>query len=238
MHTALGVGQLHAVPDGDVADETALAGQQGRDPGGGDLSILGRACRSGVGQLPQPGEPVWVPGGSHHRGQVPVGAGQHPRQAGPDHIPADQHQQPGRQVVLIDGGGLPPFAQPAQWKLHPGTARVVLGAGGQPPLLPGVPGERGQPAQQPDRPALAGRLCRIPLVNERRTGQPSQRLLLRLLGVRPPSLRGASGKLCPQLAVARLNRHPCRARGRRACHVLDRSSHKDLPNSTASDCGS
>jgi hypothetical protein len=50
--------------------------------------------RLGFGQPAQPGEPVRVSGVRHHAGQVAVGPGERPRQAGPDHIPADEHQQP------------------------------------------------------------------------------------------------------------------------------------------------
>ncbi len=60
------------------------------------------------------------------------------------------------------------LAQPAQRQLHPGRPGVFFGAGGQPPLLPGVPGKRGQPAQQLGHPAPPPRPCRLALANKRR----------------------------------------------------------------------
>ena len=43
----------------------ALAGQQGRDPGGRELASSMADCRPGLGQLAQPGEPGRVAGVGH-----------------------------------------------------------------------------------------------------------------------------------------------------------------------------
>ena len=211
----LGVGQLHAVPDGDVADDAALAGQQRRDPGGREPGVLQGRRRPGLGQLAQPGEPGGVAGTSAMTGaryrwvRVSIQAS-----AGPDHVSADEHQQPGRQVVLVIGGsqGRCRCSQPER-QLHPGAARVVLGPRCFPPLLPGVPGEGGQPAQQLGRPAPPSGLGRLHLREERRRGQPPQHLVLALGRGRPPFLGGPGRELPAQLAVARLRR----SRGARSC---------------------
>jgi hypothetical protein len=46
LHPPLGVDQLDAVADGDLVDAPAFAGQQGRDPGRGDLPVHARAGRA------------------------------------------------------------------------------------------------------------------------------------------------------------------------------------------------
>jgi hypothetical protein len=115
----LGIGHLHAVPDGDVGDGAALAGQNGRDPGGREPGICPGRRRPGFRQLAQPGEPGGVAHFRHDRGQVPVGPGHHPGHAGADHVPAGEHQQPRRQVVLVIGGRKAVVAQPAQRERQP-----------------------------------------------------------------------------------------------------------------------
>ncbi|MGD0069646.1 MAG: hypothetical protein ABSB76_40315, partial [Streptosporangiaceae bacterium] len=94
LHPPLGVSQLHAVTDGDVGDDAALAGKQGRDPGRREPGVLPGRRRPGLGQLPQPGKPGRITRFRHDRRQVVVGARQHPGQPGPDHVPAGEHQQP------------------------------------------------------------------------------------------------------------------------------------------------
>ncbi|MGV4988970.1 hypothetical protein ACVB8X_40960 [Streptomyces sp. NRAIS4] len=94
MHPALGVDELHAVADRDVADESALAGQEGRDACRGDLGVLARVRQPGLGQLAQACEPVGIVELSHGRGKIPVRAGEHPRQTTADDVCADQHEQP------------------------------------------------------------------------------------------------------------------------------------------------
>jgi hypothetical protein len=51
LHPPLGVDQLDAVADGDLVDAPALAGQQGRDPGRGDLPVHAPTGRAGRGEL-------------------------------------------------------------------------------------------------------------------------------------------------------------------------------------------
>ena len=237
----LGIDQFHAVPDGDIADEAALAGHQRRDPGSRVAGVARGGCRPGLGQFAQPGEPGGVAGLGHDDGQVPVGPGQHPRQSRPDHVCADEHQQPGRQVVIVGGGSQPVVLQPPERQLDPGTARAVLGLRCFPPLLPGVPWEGGQPVQQLGRPAPPSGLGRLHLRQERRQGQPPQHLVLALGRGRPPFLAGPGRELPAQLAVARLRRS--RGVGARSCliaadRVLHDGRHDGRPNSTDSDFGS
>ena len=116
---------------------------------------------------------------------------------------------------------------------------MVLGLRGFPPLLPGVPGEGGQPAQQLGRPPAPSGLGRLHLREERRRGQPPQHLVLALGRGRPPFLGGPGRELPAQLAVARLRR----SRGARSCplaadRVLHDGRHDGRPNSTDSDFGS
>ena len=127
MHSPLGVDQFHAVADGDIRDPAALAGQQRRDPGRGHTRVRGGAGRLVRGELPQPREPVAIPDLRHRSGQIPVRAGQHPRHIRSDDIAADQHQQPGRQILRVVGHALPAVTQPSQRQLRPGRTRMALG---------------------------------------------------------------------------------------------------------------
>jgi hypothetical protein len=110
VHPPQGVNQVNAVADGDLLDGAALAGQQDRDPGLGDLRVHARARRPRRGELVQAGEPVRVADLGHCRGQMAVRAGEHPGQPGPDHVAADQHQQTGGQLLRVTVLGLAAFA--------------------------------------------------------------------------------------------------------------------------------
>ncbi|WP_216825613.1 hypothetical protein [Streptomyces sp. P3] len=101
MHPALGIDELHAVADSDVVDPPALAGQQDGDPRRGGLRILARARRPGGGQLAQARESMRVPGLGHHRSEISVRAGEHPRQSRTNDVSADQHEQPRGQVLPV-----------------------------------------------------------------------------------------------------------------------------------------
>jgi hypothetical protein len=101
VRAAQRVHQLHAVTDGDVGDDATLAGQQRGDPGRGDPGVGLGTGRLGLRQPTQPGEAVRIPGQRHRRREIAVGAGQHPRQAGPEDVCADQHQQARRQLGLV-----------------------------------------------------------------------------------------------------------------------------------------
>lgn len=99
--TGVQVVELHAVPDGDVGDAAALAGQDDRDP---------RLRRLGVGvddrgiardHPIQRGEPLGVPilrQAGRQRARAPA---DQPCRAGADHVRADQHQQPGTQNAWV-----------------------------------------------------------------------------------------------------------------------------------------
>lgn len=69
--------------------------------GRGDPGVLARARWPGGGQLVQTRESVRVSDLGHHRGEMPVRAGEHPRQSGTDGVSVDQHEQPGGQVVPV-----------------------------------------------------------------------------------------------------------------------------------------
>ena len=109
--------------------------------------------RLGLGQRAQPSEPAGIPDLRHRRRQVTMGAGEHPRQAGPDDISADEHQHTRGQILRVASCGPSLLAQPPRRKLHPARPGVIFDAAGQPALLPGVPGKRGKPAQQLGHPA-------------------------------------------------------------------------------------
>jgi hypothetical protein len=68
---------------------------------------------------------------------------QQPVQAGPDHIGADQHQQPGAQVRR---------RLRAVGSDQPAPIRLILRAAGSPPLLPAVTGLGAQPVQHRQHP--------------------------------------------------------------------------------------
>ena len=231
--------QLDAVADGDVGDSAALAGHQRGDPGCRDLGVALGCGRFGVGQLPQPSEPVRVPDQRHHRRQIPVGAGEHPWQAGADDVAADQHEQPGRQVCRVVGRRLAGRRQPPRRQADPARSRMLLGAAGQPTGLPRVPRERRQPVQQlgdPAPPAGPGGLGRR---DEGPTGQPMPDLLRGRRSGRPPFLYRSGRKQVAQLPVpGPLFGGDCAGGGQRlARRVLDRG-HSARPNSTLNDCGS
>ena len=78
----LGVGHLHAVPDGDVADDAALAGQDGRDPGVREPGVLPVPTPARIPPARAAGRTRRRRDFRHDRGQVPVGPGHHPGHAG------------------------------------------------------------------------------------------------------------------------------------------------------------
>jgi hypothetical protein len=153
LHGALGVEQFDAVADRDVGDEPAFAGHnrsravereprhQRRGPG------VGRATCA------QSREPVGV-AGTFHRGLEPRGlAGHHPSHAGPNHVTAEQGEQPGGQVGLVCV--VADAAQPGDRGLPPVLAVALLDSGRQPPLLPAPAALRAQPTQSAGQSAAA-----------------------------------------------------------------------------------
>jgi hypothetical protein len=232
--------QLDAVADGDVGDSAALAGHQRGDPGRRDLGVALGTGRFGVGQRPQPGEPVGVPDLRHHRRQIPVGAGEHPRQAGADDVAADQHEQPGRQVGRVVRRRLAGRRQPLRRQADPARSGMLLGAAGQPTGLPRIPGERRQPVQQLGHPAPPAGPGGGRRRDERPAGQPLPDLLRGRRSGRPAFLHRARRKLVAQLPVPGPLFGGDRADGRQrlARRMLDRGGHSVLPNSTLNACGS
>ena len=77
----------------------ALGGHDGGDPA--QRQVTGElADLLGLAELPQPGEPVRVADPGHLGGQrCSAGAVQQPARIRPDHVTADQQQQPGAQAV-------------------------------------------------------------------------------------------------------------------------------------------
>jgi hypothetical protein len=233
VHAALRVDQLHAVPDGDVADRAALAGQQGGDPGRRHPRVQPGAGRLGRGEPAQPGEPLGIARLGHHARQVAVRAGEHPGQAGAQHVAADEHQQARREVLRVVRGGLAAFAQPLKRQPHPARAGVAFGAAGLPALLPSVARKRRKPPQQLGHPAASARPGGLDLSNERWRRQPLQGRLQRLGGVRPPPLDGAGREPRPQQLVPRPRLGVGEGGGQRlARHVLGDHGHSGLRATT------
>ena len=109
-----------------------------------------------------------VTGAGHLLGQAPAGRREprQPRQAGPDDVSADQHEQPGTDVRRAPG---PPGAPgpPAGGQVPPVRGR--LGAAGGPALLPGVPGLGFQPAHHREQALTASLLAQGVAQRERRS---------------------------------------------------------------------
>jgi hypothetical protein len=238
VHLTLRVDQFNAVADGDRADDAALAREQGRDSGLGDPRVRSGSGRSRLGQLAQPVEPVRIPRLRHHRGEIAVGAGEHPGEPGPDDVAADEDQQTGGHVFGIARAGLAALVKECHEQLHRGCAGMIFHAADQPALLPRVARQRGKPAQQLDHTATPTGSGGLAVRDERRRHQPLRRIGQRADCGRPGLLGRPSREPLPQLAVARTSLFPCRVRdGQRwAGGVLD--AHQLLPNKTSSDCGS
>ena len=99
--------KFDAVTDLDRGGRPALGGQDDRDPGQGLLPALQSdpALRA---QLSERGERRAVAGAGHLGGQATPrrGEAQQPAEAGPDHVSADQHQQPRAQVRQLCPGAV------------------------------------------------------------------------------------------------------------------------------------
>ncbi|MEV2226876.1 hypothetical protein AB0E01_44655 [Nocardia vinacea] len=241
LDPAYGLHELHAVSDHDVGDAAALAGQDRGYAGRRDLRIRRRAGRFGGGQIGEPSEPAFVPDLGHHRCQIAVGTGEHPWQAGSQHVAADQHQEPGLHVDRVARpGSAAGLCHPGRRQLHPFRSRAFFGAAGQPAVLPGFTRERRQPAQQLGDPTPSPSPGSVDRGCERRGGQPPLHLLGRCRGMRPPVLAWSCGKLVAQLTIPQSLLAGDRGDGGQglACSVLDEGGHNVLPNSTLSTCGS
>ena len=127
--------------------------------------------------------------GAGHLGGQPAscrGETQQPAQAGPDHIGADQHQQPRAQMRQLRPGGRPrpPAGQPTR-RDHVPPVGLVFRAAGLPPLLPAVTGVGLQPGQHGQHPQPAGLLAGRVVQRERRGQHPGQHRGSARLGRRP-----------------------------------------------------
>jgi hypothetical protein len=168
--------KFNAVTDLDRGGRPALGGQDDRDPGQGLLPALQSdpALRAQPGEH---GERRAVAGAGHLGGQATPcrGEAQQPAEAGPDHVSADQHQQPRAKVrQLCPGGRSGP--RPASRRVSDQIPPVgpVLGAAGLPPLLPAVTGVSMQPGQHRQHPQPAGLLAGRVIQRERRGQDPGQ----------------------------------------------------------------
>jgi hypothetical protein len=113
-----------------------------------------------------------------------------PLQVRPEHVRAEHGDQPGLEHVPSASpvSSLPPGQRP----VHPLPAGF-LGAGSQPPLLPGIPGHRLQPRQQPERPGPP-RIVRVLVGASQRRAVQAFRDLLRTGAGGRPGLRYRTGQ--------------------------------------------
>ena len=140
--------QFDTVADPHLLDQTALDGHDDRDVGQRLLLAL-QSDPALLAQRGERGECGRIAGAGHLGGQAAPRRGepQQPVQAGPDHIGADQHQQPGTQMRQRPGGVGADQSAPV---------RLVLGAAGPPPLLPAVDRTGFAASPAPPAPPVAG----------------------------------------------------------------------------------
>ena len=161
--------QLDAVADPHLLDLAALGRQDDRNIGQCLLLAL-QSDPTAATQRSERGErPRGITRAGHLDGKVVPRRRkpQQPVQAGPDHIGADQHQQPGAQVrqrlrrVGAD---------------QPAPVRLVFGAAGPPPLQPAVAWLGPQPVQHGQHPQPPGLLTEPVVQRERRGQHPGEYL--------------------------------------------------------------
>jgi hypothetical protein len=168
-------GHLDAVPGGDVANHAALGGHHGGDPA--QCAVFGVGVRGVLAaNRDQLREPFRVAAAGHLNGQhLHRPRRQKPRQARPDHITADQHENgaaQGVEVVLLPCAGRAVAPQPPDYAVPPSDVAGRVGAADQPPVLPSPPGMVLQPAQDlSDAGATAG-LRAGSVEDKRRREQP------------------------------------------------------------------
>ena len=227
--------KFNAVTDLHRGGRPALGGEDDRDPGQGLLPALQSdpALRA---QPSEQGERRAVAGAGHLGGQATPrrGEAQQPAQAGPDHVSADQHQQPRAQVRQLCPGGRS-RSRPARRRVSDQIPPVglVLGAAGLPPLLPAITGVSMQPGQHRQHPQPAGLLADRVIQRERRGQDPGQHRGPARLRHRPRRRDRAGRERGQQLRPCRLQ--PRRRRrspgGRCRDHLLAADGHEVLsPN--------
>ncbi len=216
--------EFQAVPDGDVADRSALGGHDERDPGQGpgDGDIPGHA---GPANGMNCGEATWIADACHLDGQVHGrGGGQQPGDARADDVAADQLQQAGaechvrRRIVLGDTACL---LQPPHRHASPVAVGFPAGvdAAGDPAVLPRLPGPGRQPAQDPDQAEPALVLAGGGVEGKRGGEQPDQYRFLVLAGGFPAGRDRAGRELLPQRRRFRADpAGSLRGGGARVCH--------------------
>jgi hypothetical protein len=232
--------QLQAVPDGDLAQGSALDRENGRRAAQrrGPHRPSGRG---GSTQRRQLGETAGIPSPGHDCDQVLRGAWvQDPVQARADHVSTGEQQRADPQVARSrrPAAGVA-WPRPGQQRTPPLGVAHRVGAADQPPLLPGVAWVLGQPIQQPGQPQPAScPRCRTVLDGERRGEQLGQQRLAGMRGHRPQRCRGSGREPLPQLCHVRADQQ----RGGSGRRVLGRDhadgerAHKVRPpNSTSSE---
>ena len=168
--------QLDAVTDVHRGDRAALGGEDDRDAGQRLLPALQPDPAPGA-RLGERGERRGVAGAGHPGGQPAPRRGetQQPAQTGPDHIGADQHQQPRAQVRQLRARRClrpPPSGGRGGDRVSP--VGLVFGPAGLPALLPALTGMRRQPGQHGQHPQPAGLLAGRVVQRERRGQRPGQ----------------------------------------------------------------
>ena len=234
--------QLQAVPDGDVTDEAALGGHDGRcpaqrRPGHRRPGTGGRAPRGQLGETVSVTDPGQV-GGQVVRGE----RGQQPAQAGADRVGADQQEQADPQVAGHRHRRPIPLAaglQPVQgWPPPVGVAQLV-GAAGHPPLLPRLPGLAGEPVHDRDHtPRASGPHRRV---RERRRQDPGHQLVTVGAGA-GPGRRNQPGRVTVMQPLHVRSGHPGRRHhltdgGPARRHRRGRGHGAGLLNNVANDSG-
>jgi hypothetical protein len=199
--------QFQAIANPHRRDVAALDGHDDRDVGQRLLLAL-----LSDPALTQRGERAPIAGAGHLGGEVVPRRGepQQPVQAGPDHLGADQHQQPRGQVRQRVG---------AVGADQQSPVRLVLGAAGAPPLLPVVAGLGSQPAQHRQHPQSPVALAVGVVQRERRRQHPIQHCGPSRPGGRPRRGDRPRRKRRHQLRAGGFHRARHRRRGHRRRHA-------------------
>ena len=175
------VAELHAVADGDVADQAALAEQDPGDPVERFLQVLGVAPAGHVEMGPEAGKPGRVDPAAGLFKEDAGTVAQQPAIAGTQDLAGEQ-QAHRRQQVVADMLGWP--GGKGRDQARPGRPRG-LGSAGQPAVLPGRAGLLFQPVQQRGEPSPHGPANLGAGWQERRRRQPLLEYGAALHGFRP-----------------------------------------------------
>ncbi|MGH8920969.1 MAG: hypothetical protein ACRD0H_21995 [Actinomycetes bacterium] len=189
-----GVQQFQAVADGDSGGRAALGRQDHGDPPHRQV-LSGRAGRVGPRQRGERGEAAGIAGPGHLGREVLRGIrDDQPRQAGPDHIAADQREHPtAKSNEIGPGAGCRPssVAKPCRGQVPPRQVARGVGATGHPSLLPGAAGLLLEPVHELGQADPAAGLQAVPAGGERGREQPRQHVAAPLAARRPVILRRA-----------------------------------------------